>query len=196
MRFRTAGVGRDVVAGAWLGPAGTGPDPFADHRAVRAEVDRLRALPDVAAEDARVRASFAGTGPLSDANTYLETVAAHAGADDLFLIDAEGETNAASNWTRPSSFEGENYAFRPYFQNALAPGRGQFYAIGVTTSVPVCSLSARVVMDYQRGPFSAKPSGLLRNRQVGAVIGGSRRARLGFPEGSLWNGPPLPPRLW
>jgi len=92
-------------------------------------------------------AALAGTGPLSDANTYLETVAAHAGADDLFLIDAEGETNAASNWTRPSSFEGENYAFRPYFQNALAPGRGQFYAIGVTTSVLGYSLSARVVVD-------------------------------------------------
>jgi two-component system C4-dicarboxylate transport sensor histidine kinase DctB len=125
-------------------------------RAVEAEVDRLRALPAVAAEDARIRAALAGTGPLSDANTYLETVAAHAGADELFLIDAEGETIAASNWNRPGSFVGENYAFRPYFQDALATGRGQFYAIGVTTGVPGYFLSARVEVGDRRGVMVVK----------------------------------------
>lgn len=113
-------------------------------RAVEAEIDRLRALPMVAAEDARVRQALSGTGPLHEANTYLEMVADHAGADELFLIDASGETIAASNWSETGSFVGQNYAFRPYFQDALATGRGQFYAIGVTTGVPGYFLSARV----------------------------------------------------
>jgi two-component system C4-dicarboxylate transport sensor histidine kinase DctB len=113
-------------------------------RAVEAEIDRLRALPAVAAEDARLQGALAGTAPLQDANIYLETVAAHTGADELFLLDATGQTLAASNWNKPGSFVGKNYAFRPYFQDAIETGSGQFYAIGVTTGVPGYFLSARV----------------------------------------------------
>lgn len=113
-------------------------------RAVEAEINRLRALPAVAAEDARVRQALSGTGPLQDVNVYLETIANQAGADELFLINAAGETIAASNWNEPGSFVGQNYAFRPYFKDALANGQGQFYAIGVTTGVPGYFLSARV----------------------------------------------------
>ena len=113
-------------------------------RAVEAEIDRLRALPSVAAEDARIRQALSGIGPLQDANAYLEMVADRAGADELFLIDASGQTIAASNWNEPGSFVGQNYGFRPYFQDALATGQGQFYAIGVTTGEPGYFLSARI----------------------------------------------------
>lgn len=113
-------------------------------RAIEAEVDRLRALPDIAGQDARVRAALDGTGSRSEANSYLETIAVQAGADQLYLIDANGDTIAASNWNQPGSFNGQNYAFRPYFQDAIATGHGQFYAIGVTTGVPGYFLSSRV----------------------------------------------------
>ncbi|HMO06587.1 MAG TPA: ATP-binding protein [Paracoccaceae bacterium] len=113
-------------------------------RAVEAEIDRFRALPDVAGEDARIRAALRDPGALADANRYLETVAAHAGAAELFLISAEGRTIAASNWNRPGSFVGHDYGFRPYFRQAMETGRGQFYAIGVTTGVPGHFLSTRV----------------------------------------------------
>ncbi len=113
-------------------------------RAVEAEVDRYRALPDIAAQDARIRGALDGTSALEAANAYLETVAFHAGADALFLIDAQGDTIAASNWNTSGSFVGQNYAFRPYFQEAIAAGHGQFYAIGVTTGVPGYFLSTRI----------------------------------------------------
>ena len=113
-------------------------------RAVEAEIDRFRALPDVAGEDARIRAALTDPAALEAANRYLETVSAHAGASDLFLIDAQGRTIAASNWNRPGSFVGHDYSFRPYFTLAMASGRGQFYAIGVTTGVPGYFLSTRV----------------------------------------------------
>lgn len=125
-------------------------------RAVEAEIDRLRALPAVAAEDARVREALSGTGSLEDANAYLELVADRTGADELFLIDPSGETIAASNWNEPGSFVGQNYAFRPYFQDALATGRGQFYAIGVTTGVPGYFLSARVDLGDSVGVMVVK----------------------------------------
>lgn len=125
-------------------------------RSIEAEIGRLRALPLVASQDARVRMALSGAGPLDAANRYLQRVAADAGADELFLIDATGQTIAASNWNTPGSFVGQNYAFRPYFKDALATGAGQFYAIGVTTGVPGYFLSARIDLGDVRGVVVVK----------------------------------------
>jgi two-component system C4-dicarboxylate transport sensor histidine kinase DctB len=112
-------------------------------RAVEAEIGRFRALPDVAGEDARIRAALADPAGIGDANLYLERIAAHTGAD-IYLIAANGRTIAASNWNRPESFVGQDYNFRPYFRDAMAGGQGQFYAIGVTTGIPGYFLSRRI----------------------------------------------------
>ena len=125
-------------------------------RAVDAEVDRLRALPNIAAQDVRVRAAIAGTGPRSVVNSYLATIADQAGADQLYLIDASGETIAASNWNSTGSFVGQNYGFRPYFRDAIETGIGQFYAIGVTTGVPGYFFSSRVDIDDAIGVLVVK----------------------------------------
>jgi two-component system C4-dicarboxylate transport sensor histidine kinase DctB len=125
-------------------------------RAVEAEIDRFRALPDVAGEDARIRAALTDPSALEGANRYLETVAAHAGASELFLINDRGLTIAASNWAQPGSFVGQDYGFRPYFRQALQQGRGQFYAIGVTTGVPGFFLSTRVTSGGRAGVLVVK----------------------------------------
>ncbi|QYK43249.1 MAG: sensor histidine kinase [Paracoccaceae bacterium] len=125
-------------------------------RAVEAEIDRFAALPSVAGEDARIRAALTDPRALDAANRYLETVAAHAGASELFLIDAQGVTIAASNWNRPGSFVGQDYGFRPYFRQAMDRGRGQFYAIGVTTGVPGYFLSTRVTAGPLTGVLVVK----------------------------------------
>lgn len=125
-------------------------------RAVQAEIDRLRALPEVAGEDARIRAALTDPSALDGANRYLETIAAHAGASELFLINDRGLTIAASNWAQPGSFVGHDYGFRPYFRQAMQQGRGQFYAIGVTTGVPGFFLSTRVSSGGQTGVLVVK----------------------------------------
>ena len=125
-------------------------------RAVTAEIDRFRALPDVAGEDARIRAALRDPGALEAANRYLETVAAHAGAAELFLINARGLTIASSNWAREGSFVGQDYSFRPYFTQAMQTGRGQFYAIGVTTGVPGYFLSTRLRAGAVQGVLVVK----------------------------------------
>ena len=125
-------------------------------RAVEAEVERLRSLPAVAAEDMRVRNALSGSGPLQDANRYLERIAVHAQAEQLYLLDARGETIAASNWNQPSGFIGENYAFRPYFKDAMAQGQGRFYGIGVTTGLPGYFLATRVDAAGARGVLAVK----------------------------------------
>lgn len=67
------------------------------------------------------------------ANHYLETVQGDAAIAAAFLIDLKGETLAASNWNLPRSFVGQNYAYRPYFREAILGRLGRFYGIGATT---------------------------------------------------------------
>ncbi len=130
-------------------------------RAVETEISRFRALPDVAGEDARIAAALAqppatGGAAHEAASRYLKRVADHSGASELYLLDVQGVTIAASNWAAPGSFIGKNYAFRPYFRDAMALGRGQFYAIGVTTGLPGYFLSRRITHAGARGVMVVK----------------------------------------
>jgi two-component system, LuxR family, sensor histidine kinase DctS len=66
-------------------------------------------------------------------NAYFADLQHTTGAAALFLIDRAGLTLAASNWQLPTSFVGESYRQRPYFENALQGQRGLFYGLGLTT---------------------------------------------------------------
>ena len=85
-------------------------------------------------------------------NQYLENLNRHAGADALYVMNLKGITLSASNWNTANSFMGQNYATRPYFQNALEGRRQLFYGIGLTTAIP--------------GLFIAEPV-----RHAGQIIG-------------------------
>ena len=86
---------------------------------------------------------------IAAANTYLEAAQQGAAVAAAFLINAEGKTLAASNWQLPRSFIGHNYAFRPYFTEALQHGLGRFYGVGVTSGEPGYFLAAPVRRNNQ-----------------------------------------------
>lgn len=67
---------------------------------------------------------------------YLADVQRRTGAEELYLVDRQGLTLAASNWNGASSFVGHTYRQRPYFQDALQGRRGLFYGVGLTTTQP------------------------------------------------------------
>lgn len=69
-------------------------------------------------------------------NRYLEQLNERAGTLSIYVIDANGEVLASSNWQRRDSFVGENLAFRPYFRDALEHGSGRFFGIGTTRGEP------------------------------------------------------------
>lgn len=73
---------------------------------------------------------------VAEVNALFETVRDRTGTGVIYLIDPDGNTIAASNWRRPESYIGENYAFRPYFRDALAGATGMFFAVGATTRIP------------------------------------------------------------
>ena len=118
-------------------------------RSVETEIERFRYLPDVISQDERILRLLTegGLGDVPMANAYLQAVRGMSGADELYVLDLKGETLAASNWNEDGSFVGHNYAFRPYFTDAMKQGAGRFYAVGVTTGRPGYFLSSRVEMD-------------------------------------------------
>jgi two-component system C4-dicarboxylate transport sensor histidine kinase DctB len=110
-------------------------------------VERFRSVPEVLALDSDIKSLLrAPHDPLlrDTLNLRLEQLNAAAGSNVLYLLDRQGEALVASNWRDWSSFVGNNYAFRPYFQDALRQSSGRYFAVGVTTGIPGYFLSHAV----------------------------------------------------
>lgn len=67
------------------------------------------------------------------ANFELERIADVTGALDVYLMNDDGKTIAASNWSASRSFIGRNFDYRPYFQAAMEGRLGRFFALGSTS---------------------------------------------------------------
>lgn len=78
------------------------------------------------------------------ANRYLLEVKKAADINAVYLVDRNGLTLAASNFLQPGSYVGNNYAYRPYFRDAMDGKVGSFYGIGTTTGVPGYFLTAPI----------------------------------------------------
>ncbi|WP_246660356.1 ATP-binding protein [Nitratireductor sp. XY-223] len=102
---------------------------------VVAALERFSHLTYVLARDPFVIAT-AGGDNTDRLNRRLKGFAEQAGLDAIYLMAQDGETVSASNAGEPSSFVGQNYAFRPYFKDAMSGQQGRFYGIGATTGEP------------------------------------------------------------
>ncbi|MEP1535166.1 MAG: ATP-binding protein [Paracoccaceae bacterium] len=102
---------------------------------VIAEIERFAHLTFVLARDPFVIETAQG-GDTGALDVRLADFAGQAGIDAIYLMDRKGLTVSASNATSPSSFVGQNYAFRPYFKNAMEGEQARFYGIGATTGLP------------------------------------------------------------
>lgn len=104
--------------------------------ALEGYLDRFERLPPLLAVQPEILA-LAGApdnpGRVDDANLFLRGVTTLLGASDIYYMDMDGLTRAASNFDTETSFVGGNFAFRPYFTDALASGAGRFYALGTTS---------------------------------------------------------------
>lgn len=115
-------------------------------------VERFTNLPALlAAESSLLALLQAPNDPerLKAANRYLSFAQGRTGVSHAYLIDAQGHTQAASNWQQADSFVGSNYGFRPYYQDAMTGDTGVFYAIGVTTGDPGAFIAAPIRLGEQ-----------------------------------------------
>ncbi|WP_010487803.1 sensor histidine kinase [Pseudomonas sp. S9] len=116
-------------------------------------VERFSSVPEVLSLDSDIKAVLSSPDDLllrAGLNHRLEQLNRAAGSNVLYLLNAQGDTLAASNWREWSSFVGNNYAFRPYFRDALKQSSGRYFAVGVTTGIPGYFLSHVVLDDHDQ----------------------------------------------
>jgi two-component system C4-dicarboxylate transport sensor histidine kinase DctB len=120
---------------------------------LRAVVERQRALPLVLADDTAIREALISLEgqSLERINRKLESLAESAEAAVVYLIGRDGVAVAASNWREPTSFVGNDYAFRDYFRLAMRDGKGEHFAMGTVSKHPGLYISRRV--DGPEGPL-------------------------------------------
>lgn len=77
-------------------------------------------------------------------NIYLQLLQEQSRASAIYILNDKGTSVASSNWREPGNFIGHNYAFRPYFRDAMSGRQGRFYAVGATTGEPGYFLSTAI----------------------------------------------------
>ncbi|MGB5201868.1 MAG: ATP-binding protein [Sedimenticolaceae bacterium] len=100
------------------------------------QLDRFAFLPALLGDDFRLQSLLLAPQnreQQDQVNRFLAHVNAIAGSLDVYLMDAQGTTVAASNWQDELTFVGQNFAFRPYFVDAMNGRAGRYYALGTTS---------------------------------------------------------------
>ncbi|MCW8333889.1 sensor histidine kinase [Vibrio paucivorans] len=111
-------------------------DRFADH--ISSKLDKYAHIPRLLSKDTElIDALRSPDNPaqIDITNRYLEKVNSVIQAADSYLIDREGNTIASSNWNISRSFIGRNFAWRPYFQQAIEGNESQYFALGSTSGL-------------------------------------------------------------
>lgn len=103
---------------------------------LRGTLRRYETLPHILGDLPALRAALRASedaDTINAANQLLKRVRDQSGADVIYLMNPAGLTLAASNWSEFDAFVGRNFAFRPYFREALAGRLGQFFGLGTTS---------------------------------------------------------------
>ncbi|MCO5164341.1 MAG: sensor histidine kinase [Mesorhizobium sp.] len=111
---------------------------------------RFEPLPELIADHAGIKALVAeptNDSLRTEANRYLKETNALLKSSDIYVMVPNGDTVAASNHDGPLSFVGENFSYRPYFQDAIAGRPGRFFALGTTSLKRGYYFSAPVRID-------------------------------------------------
>ncbi|HEV2896770.1 MAG TPA: sensor histidine kinase [Pseudaminobacter sp.] len=118
--------------------------------ALRGHMSRYEPLPALIADHNDIRQLTAdphNAALRTAANDYLKEINALLESSDIYVMTADGDTIAASNFDGPLSFVGENFSYRPYFQDAMEGRQGRFFALGTTSLKRGYYFSSPVVAD-------------------------------------------------
>ncbi|MDF2995661.1 MAG: sensor histidine kinase [Xanthobacteraceae bacterium] len=110
---------------------------------LRGELEKQRALPVILTRDPDVRSALTG-GDLPALDLKLEAIARETRTAVIYLLDAGGKAISASNWREPTSFVGNDYAFRDYFTEAVAKGGAEQFALGTISNRPGLYITSRI----------------------------------------------------
>ncbi len=105
-----------------------------------------RAAPSTLPHDER-KARWTADPALHDLDETLAMAADRLHVDLIFVINAAGDTVAASNWEDIGSAVGTNYAERRFFQENRAGRAWMQFAVGKSTHVPGLYFASPVILD-------------------------------------------------
>ena len=117
---------------------------------LRGELEKQRALPLILARDPDVRTALAD-GDRHALDLKLETIAQGTRSAVIYALGRDGVAIAASNWREPTSFVGNDYAFRDYFLGAVTNSAAEQFALGTVSNRPGLYITRRV--DGPDGPL-------------------------------------------
>ncbi|WP_120497719.1 ATP-binding protein [Kiloniella sp. EL199] len=134
-------------AGYWVGfsaardLSGIGQERLSLYQGtLRSALEKHRYLPFVLSRDEGIKKLLSENegreGVAIAVNRSLRATNQKAESDVLYVLNSKGTTLAASNWLEDRSFVGHNYAFRPYYKDAIEGRESGFFAVGATTGVP------------------------------------------------------------
>jgi len=153
---------------------------------------RYEVLPQILGDLPALRATLSAPDDeftQSNANQLLKKISTQTGAEVMYLMDATGKTLAASNWDKHDSFVGRNFAFRPYYIEAMAGRLGRFFGLGTTSAKRgyffaaavrerdrvIGVLVVKVDLDHTESLWGKTPEQLLVTDHNGVVILTSRQ---------------------
>lgn len=104
--------------------------------ALRGQLARYEKLPELIADHEQIRDLVVNSDDparIDAMNRYLKAVNGLLESSDIYVMLPDGVTIAASNFDAPAPFIGQNFSYRPYFQDAVSGGEGRFFALGTTS---------------------------------------------------------------
>ncbi len=107
---------------------------FSSH--ITAKLDKYAHIPQLLSKDRELVDALNhpnNSAQIELTNRYLEQVNSVIQAADTYLLDSFGNTIASSNWNLERSFIGRNFAWRPYFSEAIEGKKSQYFALGSTS---------------------------------------------------------------
>ncbi|MGY2572868.1 sensor histidine kinase [Vibrio sp. C8] len=107
---------------------------FSSH--ISAKLDKYAHIPRLLSKDKELVDALShpeNSAQIDLTNRYLEQVNEVIQAADTYLLDGIGNTIASSNWNLDRSFIGRNFAWRPYFYDAISGQKSQYFALGSTS---------------------------------------------------------------
>lgn len=99
------------------------------------ELAKFKQVPAILSHDPRILGYFSKQTTAQQLNLLLEDWASQSLADTIYIHDDSGTVVASSNYQDPKTFVGENFAFRPYFSQALNGDKSQFVGLGARSNV-------------------------------------------------------------
>ncbi len=153
-------------------------------------LNRYEVLPRILGDLPALRAVLQQDSPQvrDNANRLLKRLRNQTSADVIYLMATDGNTLAASNWDEEDSFVDRNFAFRPYFRQAMEGRLGRFFGLGTTSGKRgyyfgaavrdgdqvLGVLVVKVDLDHTETLWGSTPEQLLVTDNFGVVILTSR----------------------